>query len=115
MWFTRVAVGAFVSVLVVASAVAQDSSDGIRVRESEKSVVEQSLVMLNDYDRKDVNQFAIGITLYAEAKAESDGLIAELEHELGETRSPNWSVTFELAQKDAVDKRVAFTSFVASH
>jgi hypothetical protein len=58
------------------------------------------------------NQYAKGITLYAEAKAEFDKLIAELEHELEQARPPDQSERFEAALKDAVAKRVAFTSFV---
>ncbi|HEX3493967.1 MAG TPA: hypothetical protein VHT48_01135, partial [Methylocella sp.] len=55
---------------------------------------------------------AKGIILYAEAKADFDGLITELEYELEQGQPPNKSEKFESALKAAVAKRVAFTSFV---
>jgi len=78
----------------------------------EKSLAESFLVILNDYGKKDVGQYATGITRYAAAKAEFDGLITELEHELRQPSPPDQSAAFDGALKEAVDKRVAFTSFV---
>jgi hypothetical protein len=66
----------------------------------------------HDFGQKDFGQYAKGVTLYAEAKAEFDGLIAELEHELEQARPPDQSENLEAALKDTVAKRVAFTSFV---
>lgn len=111
-WFNRIGVAALVSALASTGLVAQETSDGIRVMAREKSLAEQFLVIMNDFGQKDINQYAKGVTLYAEAKAEFDGLIAELEHELEQARPPDQSETFESALKDAVAKRVAFTSFV---
>jgi hypothetical protein len=87
-------------------------SDGIRVMAREKSLAEQFLVIMNDFGRKDITQYAKGVTLYAQAKAEFDGLITQLEHELERSMPPDQSERFEAALKDAVAKRVAFTSFV---
>jgi len=111
-WFTRIAVAALVSALASTGIVAQDTSDGIRVMAREKSLAEQFLVIMNDFGQRDIGQYAKGVTLYAEAKAEFDGLIAELELELEQARPPDQSERFEAALKDAVAKRVAFTSFV---
>jgi hypothetical protein len=111
-WFTRIAVVALVSALASKGIVAQDTSDGIRVMAREKSLAEQFLVIMNDFGQKDIGQYAKGVALYAEAKADFDGLIAELEHELEQARPPDQSERFEAALKDAVAKRVAFTSFV---
>lgn len=58
---------------------------------------------MHDFGHKDIGQYVKGVTLYAEAKAEFDGLISELEHELEQAGPP------EAALKDAVAKRVAFT------
>jgi hypothetical protein len=111
-WFTRIGVAALVSALASTGIVAQETSDGIRVMAREKSLAEQFLVVMNDFGQKDINQYVKGVTLYAEAKAEFDGLISELEHELEQARPPDQSENFEAALKDAVAKRVAFTSFV---
>jgi hypothetical protein len=111
-WFTRIGVAASLSALISTGMVAQETSDGIRVMAREKSLAEQFLVIMNDFGRKDIGQYAKGITLYAEAKSEFDGLITELEDELEQPKPPDESKTFESALKEAVAKRVAFTSFV---
>ena len=57
----------------------QSMSEGFRVMAREKALAEQFLVIMNDFGRKDITQYAKGVTLYAEAKAEFDGLLTELE------------------------------------
>src|ERR1700730_3410737 len=85
-WFTRICAAAFVSALVNTGLIAQETSDGIRVMAREKSLAEQFLVIMNDFGRKDITQYAKGVTLYAEAKAGFDGLITQLEHEVEQAR-----------------------------
>jgi hypothetical protein len=111
-WFAKIATAAIVGLLVTFGAFAQDTADGIRVMQREKSLAEQLLVLLNNFGPKDTGQYAKGIILYAEARADFDGLITELEYELEQGQPPNKSEKFESALKDAVAKRVAFTSFV---
>jgi hypothetical protein len=106
-------VAVVIGLLASLGASAQSTSDGIRVMAREKSLAEQFLVILNDFGRSDVGQYATGIARYAEAKAEFDGLIAELEHELGQSTPPDRSSSFATALEGAVEKRVAFTSFVS--
>jgi len=110
--FFRFALAVVIGLFASIGAGAQDTSGGIRVMAREKSLAESFLVLLNDFGKKDVGQYATGITRYAAAKADFDGLIFELEHELGETTPPDQSAAFNAALKEAVDKRVAFTSFV---
>ena len=55
-----------------------------------------------------------GIRLYADAKAEFDGLIAELKFDLQDGQDPAKSAKFTEALKQAAEKRVAFTSFVSA-
>jgi hypothetical protein len=93
--------------------IAQVPAEGIRVLAREKSLAEQFLVLLNDSGRKDVEQYARGVTLYVAAKAEFDGLISELEYELGQPQPPDQSAAFQAALNGAVDKRIAFTNFVS--
>jgi hypothetical protein len=111
VWLAGFAAAVVIGLLSIGAA-AQDSVDGVRVMAREKSLAESFLVILNDYGKRDIGQYAAGITRYAEAKAEFDGLIAELEHELDQPRPPDQSAAFDAALKEAVDKRVAFTSFV---
>lgn len=92
---------------------AQAASDGIRVLAREKSLAEQFLVLLNEFGRKDVAQFANGVVLYARAKAEFDGLISQLIYELEQARPPDQSDAFRAALTGAVEQRTAFTSFIA--
>jgi hypothetical protein len=92
---------------------AEEASDGIRVMAREKSLAEQFLVIMNDLGKKDMTQYAEGVTLYAQAKADFDGLITQLEDELVQSKPPNESGKFESVLNEAVAKRVAFTSFVA--
>jgi hypothetical protein len=105
-------VAALVYALASTGIVAQETSEGIRVMARERSLAEQFLVIMHDFGQKDIGQYVKGVTLYAEAKAEFDGLISELEHELEQAGPPDQSERFEAALKDAVAKRVAFTSFV---
>jgi hypothetical protein len=111
-WFTGFAAATLIGLLAGTGAGAQHTSDGFRVMAREKSLAESFLVLLNDLGKKDVSQYATGITRYAAAKADFDGLISELEHELVDTTPPDQSAAFDAALKEAVDKRVAFTSFV---
>src|ERR1700722_14232955 len=87
--------------------------DGIRVLAREKSLGEQFLTLMDMFGRQDVGQYAKGVTLYAEAKAEFDGLISALEQALEQPRPPDQSATFQVVLDRAVEKRVAFTGFVS--
>lgn len=91
---------------------AQVPGEGIRVLAREKSLAEQFLALLDQFGRKDAAQYAKGVVLYAEAKADFDGLISELEHELERKQPLDQSEAFQAALASAVDKRIAFTDFV---
>jgi hypothetical protein len=93
--------------------IAQVSAEGMRVLARERSLAEQFLALLNEFGRKDVTQYARGVMLYAAAKAEFDGLIAEVEHQPGQKLPPDQSPTFQTALNGAVEKRVAFTNFIS--
>jgi hypothetical protein len=64
--------------------------------------------------KNDAALYVRGIQLYADAKAEFDGLIGQLRIELQTGQEPAKSVKFNQALKDAAAKRIAFTSFVSS-
>ena len=80
----------------------------------EKSAAEQYAVVLSTVAKNDAALYVRGIELYADAKAEFDGLIAELRIELQTGREPAKSVKFNQALKGAAEKRIIFTSFVSS-
>jgi hypothetical protein len=88
--------------------------EAMRFLAHEKSAAEQYAVILSTVGKNDTAQYVRGIELYADAKAEFDGLIAELRIELQTGQQPAKSVKFNQALKGAAEKRVAFTSFVSS-
>lgn len=88
-------------------------SDAIRFFAHEKSAAEQYGVILITLGKADVALYLRGIQLYADAKAEFDGLIAQLRFELQTGQEPARSAKFNEVLKAAAEKRVAFTSFVA--
>jgi hypothetical protein len=88
--------------------------DAMRFLAHEKSAAEQYAVILSTVGKNDASLYVRGIELYADAKAEFDGLIAELRIELETGQEPAKSVKFNQALKGAAEKRIAFTSFVSS-
>src|SRR5215469_14639931 len=88
-------------------------SDAVAVPEKERSAAEQYAVFLASVGRKDVDTYVRGIQLYADAKADFDGLIAALRIDLIEGRNPAQSPKFAAALQAAAEKRVAFTNFVS--
>ena|ERR1700736_860015 len=88
-------------------------ADAIRLFAHEKSAAEQYGVILVTLGKNNVALYLQGIKLYADAKAEFDGLIAELRFDLQSGQEPATSAKFNEALKAAAEKRVAFTSFVS--
>jgi hypothetical protein len=80
----------------------------------EKSAAEQYAVVLATVGKKDMTTYLRGISLYADAKAEFDGLIAQLATGLREGRDPTTSEAFKQALQRAAEKRIAFTTFVTN-
>jgi hypothetical protein len=89
-------------------------SDAIRFFAHEKSAAEQYGVILITVAKDNAGLYVRGIKLYADAKAEFDGLIAELRFDLQSGQEPAASAKFNEALKAAAEKRVAFTSFVSA-
>ncbi len=88
-------------------------SDAIRFLGHEKSAAEQYGVILITVAKDNPGLYVRGIKLYADAKADFDGLIAELRFDLQSGEDPAKSAKFNEALKGAAEKRVAFTSFVS--
>jgi hypothetical protein len=88
--------------------------EAMRFLAHEKSAAQQYAVILSTVAKHDAVLYVRGIALYADAKAEFDGLIAQLRIELQTGHEPAQSVKFNHALKGAAEKRIAFTSFVWS-
>jgi len=88
--------------------------EAMRFLTHEKSAAQQYAVILSTVAKNDAALYVRSIQLYADAKAEFDGLIAELRIELETGQEPAKSVKFNQALKGAAEKRIAFTSFVSS-
>jgi hypothetical protein len=87
--------------------------EAMRLLAHEKSAAEQYAVILSTLGKTDAALYVRGIELYADAKAEFDGLIAQLRIELQTGQEPAGSVKFNQALKGAAEKRIVFTSFVS--
>jgi len=87
-------------------------SEAIRVLARERSAAEAYAILLDTHGKKDVSRYVRGIELYADAKAEFDGLIEGLKAEVGAGRDPAASPQFKELLDAAAKKRIAFTSFV---
>jgi hypothetical protein len=88
-------------------------SDAIRLLGHEKSAAEQYGVIFLTVAKDNPGLYVRGIKLYADAKSDFDGLIAELRFDLQSGHDPAGSAKFNKALKEAAEKRVAFTSFVS--
>ncbi len=86
--------------------------DAIRLLTREKSAAEQYAVILGTVGKSDPPLYLHGLDLYSDAKAEFDGLVAELKFNLAAGQDPGGSARFAEALQGAAEKRVAFTSFV---
>jgi len=105
--------------VLYASARAQQTSlgslsDAIRLLGHEKSAAEQYGVILVTIAKDKPGLYVRGISLYADAKAEFDGLLAELRYDLKSGQDPAKSPKFSDALVEAAKKRIAFTSFVSA-
>jgi hypothetical protein len=86
--------------------------DAVRVLERERSAAEQYAVILDRHGKTDTSRYVQGITRYAEAKADFDGLIEALKIDLVQHRDPTGSPRFGEALRLAAEKRIAFTTYV---
>lgn len=85
----------------------------IGVLTREKSAAEQYAIILATVGKSDTALYLRGIELYADAKAEFDGMVAELKFDLTHGQNPAQSSVFINALQGAAQKRIAFTSFVS--
>jgi|SRR5580658_1508883 hypothetical protein len=87
-------------------------AEAIGVLSREKSVAETYARILAVNSRMEHVHFIRGVRQYVEGKAEFDGLVAELEAELGADGDPSESPKFAQAVQAAAEKRVGFTNYI---
>ena len=85
----------------------------IRVLAEERVLGENAAALLGRFGRSDAVLLIEGERLYTAAQAAFNGLIAELQLELVQTRKPNESEAFGQALAAAVERRKALLAFVA--
>ena len=86
----------------------------IRVLAEERVLGENAAALLGRFGRSDAALLAEGERLYTTAQAAFNGLIAQLQLELTETRKPSESVAFGQALAAAVERRKDLLAFVAA-
>ena len=88
-------------------------SDAIGTFKREKDAAEQYAVILSTVAKNDTVLYLRGFKLYADAKSDFEGLIAELRFDLVNGQDLPTSAKFNEALKGVAEQRVAFTSFVS--
>jgi hypothetical protein len=86
----------------------------IRVLAEERVLGENAAALLGRYGRSNPAELTEGERLYTAAQAAFNGLIAQLQLELIETRKPSESEAFGRALAAAVERRHALLAFAAS-
>jgi hypothetical protein len=84
----------------------------IRVLAEERVLGESAAALLSHHGRSDMGLLIEGELLYTAAQAAFNGLIAQLQLELAETRKPSESEAFGQALAAAVERRKALLDFV---
>ncbi|MDQ1273624.1 MAG: hypothetical protein QG591_2254 [Planctomycetota bacterium] len=90
----------------------ETKEDAFRILGREQSLAESYVYMLNEFGKNDLNTYARGIELYAEAKAEFNGLIEFMKNKLIKAEPFDKSPDFREIMKNAVDSRISFTTHI---
>jgi hypothetical protein len=96
-----------------AASQANSLAEAMGYLKKEQSLAESYAGLLKGFGKQDVATYARGIQLYAEAKAEFDGLIEQILASLRQRESPDTSTAFQQKLEQAANRRVAFTDFIA--
>ena len=107
----------FLTMVSSCNATSKESSpetkeDAFRVLGREQSLAESYVHMLNEFGKNDLDTYARGNELYAEAKAEFNGLIEFMKNKLIKAEPFDKSPDFQETMKHAVDRRIAFTTYI---
>lgn len=96
-------------------ATAQDQNyfdEAIGILAKEQSLAESYASILKEFGKDNLKNYAEGIRLYANAKAEFDSLIEQMKYDLRKNEPIDKSSDFKAALNQAAEQRVAFTDFV---
>lgn len=88
-------------------------SEAVRILAREQSLAESYAGLLNEFGRQNIEKYARGIELYANAKADYDGLIEQMRAHLIKGQPLEQSEQYQQIMKSAAEKRIAFTNFVS--
>jgi hypothetical protein len=78
----------------------------------EKTAAEEYATAFSLAPKRDMERYFRGVGLYANAKADFDGLVTQLVFDVKSGNDPSGSTKFATALRGAAEKRVAFTDFV---
>nr|NJM03642.1 hypothetical protein [Desulfobacula sp.] len=85
----------------------------MRILAREQSLAESHAGILKEFGRQNMENYARGIMLYAEAKADFDGLIEQMRTQLMTGQPIEESESFKKIMAAAAENRIAFTNFVS--
>jgi hypothetical protein len=88
------------------------ASEAFRVLAREQSLAEGYVVLMKTLGPQDFARYAEGIRRYARARAEFDGLIAQIKYALIHREPFERSAQFQAVLQRAVERRLAFTQHV---
>jgi len=88
-------------------------SEAIGFFAKEKSLAKSYAEIIVEFKKENIDYYGKGVLLYANAKAEYDGLIEQLKANLIRDEELGGSPDFQAKLKKAAETRVAFTSFVS--
>lgn len=88
-------------------------SEAVRILAREQSLAESHAGILKEFGRKNIEKYAHGIMLYAEAKADFDGLIEQMRTQMITGQPMEESEPYKKIMTAAAEKRIAFTNFVS--
>jgi hypothetical protein len=78
----------------------------------EKTAAEEYAIAFSMAPKRDIERYFRCVGLYADAKADFDGLITQFVFDLRSGNDPSSSTKFAIVLRGAAEKRVAFTDFV---
>ncbi len=94
-------------------ATTETKEDAFKVLGREQSLAEGYAFILKESGKEDFSKYAEGIKLYADAKAEFNGLIELMKKKLNKGEPFDESPEFDNTLKTAVDNRVSFTNYIS--
>ena len=113
-WLRALLLLTIMSIFACTSAEETDgAADAFAALAREQSLAESYAVLLDTMGKQDLSQYARGIAMYANAKADFDALIERMKYNLINQQPFDKDAKFDAILATAVERRVAFTEYVA--